>query len=97
MSHGQNLLPPPTVEETTNNVALTPYNRPESAFNFEGCEDQPHRGLASLLLCSLLEEAETPSTDSSLEAVITRLQLQFQPQRRNSQPPHEVRDPPLAM
>ena len=35
MSYCQILPPPPTIEDAMEDVALTPYNRPESAFNFE--------------------------------------------------------------
>ena len=81
MSHCQILPPPPTVEDTMGDVALTPYNRPESAFNFEGCQEAPQRGLPSLLPHSPPSVAAALSPDSSSEPVIHSVPLQFQPQR----------------
>ena len=43
MSYCQILPPPLTVEDAMDDVALTPYNRPESAFNFEGWQEAPQR------------------------------------------------------
>ena len=82
MSHHQILPPPPTVEDTMDDVALTLYNRPESAFNFEGWQEQPQRVLRSLLPRSPPQATAAPSTDSSPEVVIHSAPLQFQPQRR---------------
>ena len=45
MSYYQILPPPPTVEYDMNGLALTSDNRPESAFNFEGWQEAPQRGL----------------------------------------------------
>ena len=78
MLQRQILPPPPTVEDATDDVALTPYNPPESAFNFEGWQEAPQRGLPSLLPSSPPSVAAALSTDSSLEAVIPSLPLQFQ-------------------
>ena len=61
-------------------VALTPYNCPESAFNFEVWQEAPQRGLLSLLLLSSLQVTAAPSTNSSLQVVIYSVPLQFQPQ-----------------
>ena len=83
MSRRQILQPPPTVEDAMDDVALTPYNPPESAFNFEAWQEAPQRGLPSLLPNSPPSVAAAPSTDSSSEAVIHSVPLQFQPQRRN--------------
>ena len=80
MSHRQILPPPPTVEDAMNYVALTPYNHPEPAFNFEEWQEAPQRGLLLLLPHSPPSVAAAPSTDSSLEAVIHSVTLQFQPQ-----------------
>ena len=74
-------------------VALTPYNRPESAFNFEGCQEAPQRGLQSLLPRSPASVAAAPSTDSSPEAVIHTVTLQFQPQRRKGKNPVRSQGP----
>ena len=41
MSQRQILPPLPTVEDAMDDVALTPYNRPESAFNLEGWQEAP--------------------------------------------------------
>ena len=70
MSHRQILPPPPTVEDAMDDVALTPYNRPESAFNSQGWQEAPQRGLPSLLPRSPPSVAAAPSTVRSLEAVI---------------------------
>ena len=68
-------------------VALTLYNRPEPAFNFEGCQEALQRGLPLLLPHSTTSVAAAPSTDSSPEAVIYSGPLQFQPQRRKDKAP----------
>ena len=62
-------------------VALTPYNRSESAFNFQGWQEAPQRALPQLLLRSPPHVTSAPSTDSSPEAVIHIVPLQFQPRR----------------
>ena len=87
MSHYQILPPPPTVEDAMDDVALTPYNRPESAFYFEGWQEAPQCGLPSLLPRSPPSMAAAPSTDSSPEAVIHSVPLRFQPQRGKSKAP----------
>ena len=63
-------------------MALTPYNRPESVFNFEEWQKAPQRGLPSLLTCLPPSVAATPSTYSSSKGVIHSVPLQFQRQRR---------------
>ena len=70
--------PPPTVEDSMYNVALTPYNHPESAFNSAGWQEAPQRGLPSLLPRFPPEATSAPFTDSSPEAVIHSVPLQFQ-------------------
>ena len=60
-------------------VALTPYNCPDSAFYFEWRQEAPQRVLSSLLPHPLPSVAAAPSTDSSPEAVIHSVQVQFQP------------------
>ena len=87
MSHRQILPPPPTVEDPMDDVALTPYNSLESAFNFEGWQEAPQRGLLSALSHSPPSVAAAPSTDSSPEAVIHSVPLQLQPQRRKGKAP----------
>ena len=74
-------------------VALTPYNRRDSAFNFEGWQGAPQRGLPSLLQRSPPSVAAAPSTASSPEAVIRSVPLQFQPQRRKGQAPVQSQGP----
>ena len=96
MSHGQILPLPSTVEDTMDNVVLIPYNRPESGFNFEGWQEAPQCGQLSILPRLPLSVAAAPSTDSSPEAVIHSLPLQFQAQRRKGKPLYEVRAPPKA-
>ena len=78
MSHRQILPPPPTVEDAMVDVALTLYNCPESAFNFKGWQEAPQRGLPSLLPRLPPSVAAASSTDSSPEAVIHSVPLQFQ-------------------
>ena len=87
MSHRQILPPPPTVEDAMDNVALTPYNRLESAFNFEVWQKALQRGLQQLLPRSPPQATDTPSTDSSLEAVSNCVPLKFQPQRCKGKSP----------
>ena len=82
MLYQQILAPPPTVKDAIDDIALTPYNRPESAFNFEGWQEVPERGLPQLLPRSPPQATTAPSTDSSPEAVIYSVPLQFQQQRR---------------
>ena len=74
-------------------VALTPYNCPESAFNFEGWQEALQRSLSSLLPRSPPSVAAAPSTDSSPEAVIHIVPLQFQPQRRKGKAPVRSQGP----
>ena len=68
-------------------VALTPYNRPESAFHFEGWQEEPHRGLPSSLPPCHQQATTSPSTDSSYKAVIHSIPQQFQPQSRTGTAP----------
>ena len=82
MSHCQILPPPPTVEDAIGDVELIPYTRPDSAFNFEGWQEAPQRGLPSLLPRSPSSVAAAPSTESSPEAVIYSVPLHFQPRHR---------------
>ena len=69
------------------NVALMPYNRPESAFNFQGLQEAPQRELPSRLPYSPPSVAAAPSIDSSPETVIHSVLLQFQLQRRKGKAP----------
>ena len=69
------------VEDAMDNVALAPYNRPESTFNLEGWQEAPQCGVPQLLPNSPAQATAVPSTASSLEAVIHCAPLQFQPQR----------------
>ena len=70
------------VEDAMYDVVLTPYNRPALAFNFAGWQEALQRGLPSLLPRSPTSVVATPFTDSSPEAVIDCVPLQFQPQCR---------------
>ena len=79
MSCHEILPPPATVEDTMDNVALTPYNRPESAFKVEEWHEALQRGLRQLLLHLPPSYATAPSTNSSPEAVIHTVPLQFEP------------------
>ena len=74
-------------------VALTLHNGPESAFNFEGWQEAPERGLSQLLPYSPAQATATPSTDSSPEAAIHSVPLQFQPQRCKGKAPVQSQDP----
>ena len=82
MSHRQILSQLPTVEDTMDDVVLTHYNCPESAFYFEEWQEAPQRSVPSLLSHWLPSVAAAASTDSSPQAVIHSVPLQFQPQRR---------------
>ena len=75
------------------NVALTLFNRPESAFNYEGWQEAPQRELPSLLPCSPPSVAAAPSIDSGPKAVIYSVALQFQPQRRKGKAPVRSQGP----
>ena len=74
-------------------MTLTPYNHPELVFNFEGWQEAPQRGLPSLLPRSPPFVAAAPSTDSSPEAVIHSVLLQFQPQSRKGKAPVRSQGP----
>ena len=78
MSHHQILAPPPTVEDTIDNIALIPYNRSESALSFERWQEEPQRELPPFLPYPPPSAAGAPSPDSSTEAVIHIVRLQFQ-------------------
>ena len=93
MLQRQILPPPPTVEDAMDNVALTPYNRHESGFNFEGWHEVPQRGLPSLHLGSPRSVAAATSTDSIPEAVIHSVPQQFQPQRCKGKAPARSQGP----
>ena len=79
MSHRQILPPPAMVEDSMDNVALTRYNPPESAFNFEGWQEAQECGLQQFVPRSSPQATDAPSTDSSPEAVIHSVPLEFQP------------------
>ena len=93
MSHRQIRPPSPTVEDAMDNVALTPYNRPESTFNFKEWQEAPQCGLLSLLPRLLPSVAAAPSTDSSAKPVIHCVPLQFQPQRCEGKAPVQSQGP----
>ena len=93
MLHRQRLPLQPTVEDAMDDMALTPYNRPESVFNFAGWQEAPNRGLPSLLPCSPPPVVAAPSTDSSPAVVIYSVQLQFQPQCRKGKAPARSQGP----
>ena len=61
------------------NISLTPHNRPKSAFYFEGWQEVPQPVLRQLLPFSSFIDTTDPSADSSPEAVIHSVPLQFQP------------------
>ena len=93
MSHCQIPPPPSTVEDAIEDEALTPYNRPESAFHFEGWQEAAQRGLPSLLPRSPPSVAAAPSTASIPEVVIHSVPLQSQPQRRKGNAPVRSQGP----
>ena len=93
MSYRQILPPPPMVEDVIDEVALTPYNRLESTCNFKGWQEAPQRGLLSLPPRSPPSVAAAPSTDSSPDAVIHSVPLQFQPQCRIGKAPVRSQGP----
>ena len=68
-------------------VALAPYNRPESAFNFQSYQETPDLGLRLLLLYCRRQATAASSTDSSPKAVIYSVPLQFQPQHYTGKAP----------
>ena len=74
-------------------VALTPYNGPESAFNFKGWQEAPEHGLPQLLPYSPQQATAAPSTDTSPEVVIHNVPLQFQPQRHKGNAPVQGQEP----
>ena len=75
------ILPsPPTVEDTIYDVALTPYNRPESTFNLQGWEKGLQRCLLQLFPHSPTQATAVLSTDHISEAIIPSAPLQLQPQ-----------------
>ena len=77
MSHHQILPPLPTVENTMDDVAVTCYNHPGSAFTEEGWQEELQHELQQLLSHSLPTATDASSTDSSPEAVIHKVLLQF--------------------
>ena len=93
MSHQQILPPPSSVEDAMDDVALTRYNRPESAFYFEGLQEVPQCGLLSLLPHSPPSIVAAISTDSSPEAVMQSVPLQFQPQSWKGKAPARSQGP----
>ena len=93
MSHFHILPPPPTIEHAMYDVTLTYYNRPESAFNFAGWQEVPQHGLPSLLPRSAQSVAAAPSADSSPEAVIHSIPLQFQLQCHKGKGPVQIQAP----
>ena len=78
MSQLQILPPLPIVEDSMDDLALTPYNCPQYAFNFEEWQEQPQRELPSLVPHLPPTAAAAPYIDSSPEAVIYRILLWFQ-------------------
>ena len=96
MSRCQILPPPPMVEDTMNDVVFTPYNQPESTFNFEGWQEALQCGLPLLFSHSPPQATSTPTTDSSPEAVIHSMPLQFQPQRYKGKAPVCSQGPTLS-
>lgn len=86
---GFRMLPPAaTVEDAMDDVALTPYNRPQSAFNFEGWQDN-QTALPQILPRSPPPAISAVSTDSDPDAVVHSTTVQFRPQgsqRKGKQP-----------
>ena len=92
MVYHQIVTPPPTVEDTTDDVAVTPYNRPESAFNFAAWPEAPQREPLQLLPLSPLSRATAPTADSSPQAVIHSIPLQLQPQHCKGKGPTQSKE-----
>ena len=93
MSHCQILPLAATINDTMDHVSLTSYNYPESAFNFKGWQEGPPHGLPQLLPQSTPTAAKAPLTDSSPEAVMHSVPLQFQPQYRKGKAPVQSQGP----
>ena len=70
-----------TLKDTTDDIALTLYNRTELPFNFEGVPEQQHRKLPQLLPCNHQQAHGAASTDGGPKDVIHRVSLRFQRQR----------------
>ena len=75
-----NLTSTPNSGRHLYDVVLTPYNCPESAFNFETWQEPRQCRLPLLLLPSPPQATTAPSTNSSPEAVIHSVPLEGQPQ-----------------
>ena len=69
MSRSCALPPPPTVEDTMHDMALTSYRRPESAFDFDGW-NRCQRTVLQLMAHKPSTAIITPSTDSDLDHII---------------------------
>ena len=77
-------------------VALTPYHRPESAFNLEALQEVLLCRLPQLLLYSPSQTTAATSTVSSLEAIIHSMPVQIQPQRGKEKAPAQSQGPTLS-
>ena len=78
MSGFHALPPPPTVEDSMDDVALTSYRRPESAFDFDGWNSSQST-LPQLMAREPTAAITDPSTDSDPDHVIHSTTTQFRP------------------
>src|SRR5438105_15585647 len=92
MSQRRIMPPNPSAEDAMDEDALAPYQRPPSAFNFEGWQTERPQ----LLPRSPIAPAAAPSTDSDPDAIIHSPPLQFLPQR-NGRPPTRAKPPASHM
>src|SRR5205807_5938550 len=85
MSQRRIMPPNPSTEDAMDEDALALYQRPPSAFNFEGWQTgQPE--LPQLLPRSPIAPAAAPSTDSDPDTILHSAPLQFNPQRKGKAP-----------
>ena len=96
MSHCQIPPPPPTIEDTMDDVTLTHYNHVDSTSTFEGCQEGLQGGLPALLQWCPALGAAAPSTASTTEVVIYTIALQLQLQRHEGKGLLQSQDPTLS-
>ena len=88
MSGFRVLPPPPTIEDNMDDVALTSYRRPESAFDFDGW-NRSQSTLSQLMAHEPPAAITAPSTDSDPDHIIHSTTTQLRPsgsQRKGKTP-----------